>query len=77
MNILPFEYLCVYQPDGNEFTAVLSFSDITLTEQLGKFPIGYKFATASIDLSTGQLTFESCDGSDDVYRFNVCKLIIK
>lgn len=76
MNILPFEYLCVYQHDRNEFTSILNFREVTLTQQLGEFSVGQTFAEASIDLSTGELTFESYH-TEVVYRFTVDKLVVK
>ena len=75
MNILPFEYNSHY-PTSKADPTTLVFGDVTLTEQLGKFAIGQTFALACLDFATGELTFE-CYFNDNVYRFNVDKLVVK
>jgi hypothetical protein len=75
MNILPFEYNSHYPASQDEPT-VLVFGDVTLTQQLGKFGIGHQFALACLNFATGEMTFESYF-DDDVYRFNVDKLVVK
>jgi len=75
MNILPFEYSDQYPASQDEPT-VLVFGDVTLTQQIGEFPIGTTFALACLNFATGELQFES-DHNFDLYRFTVDKLVVK